>query len=305
MQSTSASIEMAHRSDLGFRLYDLPPELQDTIFEYAYPQCDNLKINFKKTWDLDEQYKRRRKGPNYVRRAFPSLKVETWMVSRRFFRAAAEAWMSAQAFHQQVLGSDDFTISEAFLLQDNKLFFEFGRHAVVKIENFRDDILPAVARCQNLRSLKLLVNEDLFEPLDRYVKIPWEEGITDDELSRVLSQSDVLALRKLESIPRLDHVDFDVTRSHFLNSSAKCETFTENLRRLLDLGRQSELRSSEVPRITDHERDRPPSLAQFTSGFHVLKFFCLTQSLLVLFLAPSLGWALVYAIVTTIACVLA
>jgi hypothetical protein len=162
-----------------------------------------------------------------------------------------------------------------------------------------------LARCQNLRSLHILVDEDLFEPLERHAKLPWEEPFTNDELSRMLSQRDILAVRKLENIPGLDHINFDVTGSHFLNSSAKCEVFNENLGRLLAIARQIELTSSEGPKIVERVRAKHASSARLTSGAFVLRFFCFTQVLLILCLAPSLGWAYAYAIVAAIACVLA
>ena len=255
LQVSNTSSEEVRQPITGFRLYDLPQELQDNVFEYAYPRVDDLKIAFKNTWDLDEQYNRRRKGPSYVQRAFPTLKVEAWLVSKRFFRAAAKAWMNAQTFHEKVRGTDIFTISEAFLIDNNKLFYEFGRCAVVKIFNFADDLLPAFARCQSLMHLKILVDEDLFEPLERHAKLPWEEAFTDDEISGVLNHRDLAGFHALESLPRLDGIKFEVAASRFLNSSSKRETFTNNFNLLLEWARQSKSKSLEVPSIVGGTHD--------------------------------------------------
>lgn len=327
-QASDHSTNTAGELDAKSRLYDLPQELQDIIFEYAYPQEDDLKIIFKNTWDLGEQYNRKREGPSYVRQAFPSLKVDEWMVSKRFFKAAAKAWISAQTFHEKARGSEVFTISEAFLAQDNKLFCEFGRQAVTKIEDLKDLFLPAIALCQNLKHLKLLVDEEFFEPLDRHAKLPWEEAFTDSELSTVLGHRDIVALQRLESMSGIIDIKFEVTAFYFLDSSSKREVFTENFNRLLDFARQatcgplsealeppptlpetiSSTHDTALTRINSHAQlmhayqESMRCSTRFVNGLLVLQLFCLAQALLLASLMPSPEWASVCIVLAATVC---
>lgn len=318
--------------DAGCRLYNLPQELQDIIFEYAYPQEDDLNIVFKNTWDLDEQHNRKTEGPSYVRKPFPSPKVDEWMVSKGFFKAAAKAWMGAQTFHERARYPDVFvfTISDAFLEQENKLFCEFGTQAAAKIEFLSYMFLPAFAQCQNLKRLKVLVDERFFDSLDRHAKLPWEEVFTDAELSTVSSHCDIVTLQRLESMSGTIDIEFEVTSSHFLDSSSKREVLAENFNRLLNFARQATFGS------LAEALESPPKLLETISSTHdtaltethlnallmhayqesirrstrtmngllVFQLFSLAQAFLIAYLMPSPEWALFCVVLAATVCVL-
>lgn len=98
MNTGNTCNDLADRLSVPFRLYDLPQELQDMISEKACPRKRRLNFVFKEDWDRDEHYDRMSQAPQYMPRAFPSLKVTEWMVSKRFFRAAAKAWRGPRPF---------------------------------------------------------------------------------------------------------------------------------------------------------------------------------------------------------------
>ena len=81
-----------------FRLWDLPQELRDLIFTFEYPEQTGLRIIFKRHFDKEQVDHRKRIGASYSPLEFPSLKVDEWLVSKRYFLAAARAWMDAQSF---------------------------------------------------------------------------------------------------------------------------------------------------------------------------------------------------------------
>lgn len=77
-------------------------------------------------------------------------------------------------------------ITEMFLLEQHGLFFDFATHAAIKLElGFRTEFLEDLAPCQTLNHIKLLTDEEIFEPLDKHAKLPWEDAFTSKELSIV------------------------------------------------------------------------------------------------------------------------
>jgi hypothetical protein len=53
--SDEASLLQAAPDAQPFRLFDLPQELQDSVFEYAYPEQFGLRLITKLAWDATQR----------------------------------------------------------------------------------------------------------------------------------------------------------------------------------------------------------------------------------------------------------
>ena len=73
-------------------LFSLPQELQDLIFDLAYPRIEGFRVMQTKDWDVIE-LKRGLADPNYVARPKPKITVSAFLVSKQFFRTAAKAYV--------------------------------------------------------------------------------------------------------------------------------------------------------------------------------------------------------------------
>lgn len=71
---TTAGVIESHKPCL---LFDLPQELQDMVFAFAYPRVPNLNILVK--------------GSRASHDPFPKLKVDEWLVSRRYIESRLDA----------------------------------------------------------------------------------------------------------------------------------------------------------------------------------------------------------------------
>ncbi|KAK6393946.1 hypothetical protein LTR65_002323 [Meristemomyces frigidus] len=74
-------------------LHGLPREIQDIIFEYAYPPVADLKLVDRRQWEFREKQRRMEASNTHEVAPFPSSKVNDFMVSKEFFAVAAEAYM--------------------------------------------------------------------------------------------------------------------------------------------------------------------------------------------------------------------
>lgn len=78
------------------RLLNLPQELQDHIFDYAYPPPpEGTKLISRKQWDERER-KARLNDSSHTARPFPPLKVADFLVSKKFLANAAAAYVGYQ-----------------------------------------------------------------------------------------------------------------------------------------------------------------------------------------------------------------
>lgn len=128
------------------RLFDLPQEIQDRIFTLAYPETESLSIVPKTSWESRQEHTRKL---GKVPRPF-ARKVDEGMVSKRYFRMAAKAWMTAQKlakFSQVKLWQ-----SALYTLLDQKcdIFMDYAKEAHVRMFPSRDGWAfrgsPAAAR---------------------------------------------------------------------------------------------------------------------------------------------------------------
>lgn len=91
-------------------LMNLPQELQDMIFDYAYHRPCQSKIIPRGDWAVN-QFRKQRFGATdgYIIKAYPGPKVSDFMVSKRYFVAAARAYVSSQPVCFTVQQGDDLT----------------------------------------------------------------------------------------------------------------------------------------------------------------------------------------------------
>ena len=148
-----------------FRLFDLPQELQDAIFGFAYTES-GTKYKYKTEWSFRET--RLRKTTGKPRADFPPHKVNEWMVSKRYFRAAVTAWMEAQTSlefvkdHQMRVSESRFP-APTDLLGATGLFFEFGRTFVIHLTgSISREGSQQIALCRRMQHLIIVVDEDFF-----------------------------------------------------------------------------------------------------------------------------------------------
>ncbi|KAK6439900.1 hypothetical protein LTR95_003876 [Oleoguttula sp. CCFEE 5521] len=129
------------------QLFGLPQELQDIIFEFAYPR-DATKYRYGTTWRRSEKNKRK-EIRGYVPKPFTGHFVDRWMVSKAFFVSAARAWFTSSAF--------DLTFhfpSRGFHGQNFGLFREF----VVSLKMEYSNYMRLPASCKSLTKLEIVID---------------------------------------------------------------------------------------------------------------------------------------------------
>ncbi|KAK4897541.1 hypothetical protein LTR27_004685 [Elasticomyces elasticus] len=196
--------------------FALPVEMQDMIFELAYPTT-NAKIIFKHEWqeEQDDLYKRDR--TSYVPAAFPDYKVSELMVSKKFFVGAARAYMGAQHW------TDDTT--SALLADQCGLFYEYARHISLPDTWLVGD----AANCPRLASLEVELDGYDFDDMRRGLHM-WEDICQASDFEGLETTTQLLRLTRVTS---LKSVKFTAARtcSLFANTAAKEQMWQDNVRR--------------------------------------------------------------------------
>jgi len=190
-------------------LFELPQELQDLIFSYAYPETQPLKIVFKPTWDQNEEKNRMSHGSDCVTKPFPRLRIEEWLVSKRYFLAAADAWMSIQDFGAGGGQSWGDSISHTFISAELGLFQTFCIHATVSFDlsykSLTEHPIKALKMCCRLRDLKIFVDHQSFSGIAG--QYAFETLFDDGELRRLVDRSGLGTLQGLRAFSIEAQVD--------------------------------------------------------------------------------------------------
>ena len=182
--SIPAAKSLSTKAD-PIHLFTLPQELQDAIFEFAYTEPSFKAIN-KGLWDVRQDCLRKSTGTPRV--AFPPPKVAEWIVSKRYFRSAAKAWVGAQTSLERIQNREPsdsaFELFESFhpfVGMNSGLFYEFATAFQLAMPRYcRPHYSERILQCSRMRHLICLVDEEFLGECDR--GFAWEVEFTDAEL---------------------------------------------------------------------------------------------------------------------------
>jgi hypothetical protein len=213
------------------RLFGLPQELQDEIFELAYTEPSFTAVT-KLIWDVKQEDARKSKGTPRV--DFPPPKVNEWMVSKQYFRSAAKAWVEAQTSLERVqnrvptgLSFMRFRSSHPFVGTDSGLFYEFGTAFQVAMPAyFNSGHSERILQCRRVRHLICLVGEEFLSETDR--GFAWEVEFTDEELMSSLMRADFKIPSSVETLqtqpgPGLSYVNTKARKAIFATNLANLQ----------------------------------------------------------------------------------
>lgn len=219
--------EFATEDAAPFRLFDLPQELQDQIFELAYPTVDNLSIICRDDFNKEQEHARKLHGRQHQVKTF-----RHWVVSKVFFRAAAKAWFSNQSFP-----SDTDVVSgpsQTFIMDSNGVFMDFGTCATICLwGSNRTGVSNTLAKCPLMKHLRVVVWDSLFDVIQH--KLAWEDVLSNTELDTVWNKSGI----KFPSTIRT--LEFHVkSSSRYINTARQWQTFRTNVESLERVARRLE-----------------------------------------------------------------
>lgn len=213
-----------------FRLFDLPQELQDAVFAFAYGEPDTsepVRIKLKWMWEKQEIARRGSERSNYVPKPFPLLQVEQWLVSRRFFMAAARAWMVAHtpSFMAHMPGIC-ITAADQMIFDGFGLYIETVVHTSVDLRGHRsDELVSRLARdipaCKHLQQLELVLDEIFFSELT--TKHVCEDELEEENLGFVFESRNMMILSGIGGIAlRARPNEFKNNRARQATRHAQC-----------------------------------------------------------------------------------
>ncbi|KAK4542039.1 hypothetical protein LTR36_007070 [Oleoguttula mirabilis] len=210
------------------RLLCLPGELQDIMFDFAYPAEAGVKYVDRKQWETSERNKRRADPAAYTPRDFPAVTVERFLACKAFFVAASRAWVRNQAFNAQH--------SQAFSnISWGRVPGIVGAFVVTLEARLVMSVHNDLHQCESVRDLQLEVPVDAFEVLEP--KFAWVEELDEDDLDRVLSSTTLSQLRGLRTLK--------LTPGYcsWADTENKVKMWDANVHRLEDCARRSAMKA--------------------------------------------------------------
>ncbi|KAK5693553.1 hypothetical protein LTR97_010122 [Elasticomyces elasticus] len=135
-------------------LLTLPQELQDAVFGLAYPSASVNYIT-RAEWKAREAKRWRDQRKNYTKRPFPPPLVDTFLISKAFFAAAASSWAANQHFEDGA----DFATGKSYVPQGIMASY-------AKTITIREWSSWRMSYFTGLRQLTVLMTESMFECVD-------------------------------------------------------------------------------------------------------------------------------------------
>jgi hypothetical protein len=237
-----------------FRLFDLAQELQDKIFELAYTE-PNFRIVFKSMWESKQTHVRNTTGKAKVDFPTHASKVNEWMVSKKYFRAAAKAWVDAHTsleFVRSQMKGGFMDMDERFppmfdMKEGAGLFREFGRAFVVDLYSPETTYISRLSQCRRVQNIIYVVREGYFEGIDR--GLAWDIVFTDEELVGLLGQANFTLPSSVEKV----HLQGQDDAIH-ANTDTKRAVFNTNLAKFERVLSQHQAEVPQPDKCIDHGR---------------------------------------------------
>lgn len=226
-QPASADMDSTSQQEC-FRLFDLPQELQDILFVFANPNED-IPIILHAEWVARDLHQQKTEPSTHITRLCPPSKASEWLVSKRYFLAAARAWMGVQTFaNLSRYSTSSFgrrsPVSHNLVHKRNGLFLEFDTCAHFLLQNSTVHGLRNLNSCRNLKKLTITIDWSYLDHTGD--KFPWIDDLTDVELRSLLSK---LSLHKLSG---LQEVSLLAGHCSYANSLLRKDILAANTRRL-------------------------------------------------------------------------
>ena len=212
---TKAISHLNFHQNRSLHLLKLPQEIQDIIFDFAYPAIDHFKVITRTQWSEREWEKRRARGKSYARQPFTTPTVSSFLISKNFFTSAAKAFVSNQTLthsHASILlrtprctlittfvRKTILSLMDLMLLSANKKLPPTLKHIAVQVRSldFNDCVGP---------------------------KFAWEEVFSDSDLRAIIKHY------KLDGISGLKEFQLLPDKNHYAKSQDEEKYWTFNIR---------------------------------------------------------------------------
>lgn len=188
------------------RLFSLPQELQDAIFDLAFANENGAKYMDPEEWRLRER-SRRIKNHGHRVEPFPKPKVTQLLVSKRFFIFAARALVQSQSFGPHSWASEECYGTPENILSTG-IIPAFVRELECSLEDTRrlpDDLPNLKKLVLNIGELTFLLMASKTVYFDEFEKEDFAELLRKEDwekLLRLCNQVHVLEVKDGRRYPR-------------------------------------------------------------------------------------------------------